>query len=54
MNPLVKARKKSAETDFDKSASQEVKDRVPAVEEKGTKELGEFYSPVMTYTRRNA
>ena len=26
MNPLVKARKKPAKTDFDKSASQEVKD----------------------------
>ena len=47
MNPLVKARKKPAETDFDKSASQEVKDFLSAVEEKDPNQLGEFYSPVI-------
>lgn len=48
MNPLVKARKKPAETDFDKSASQEVKDFLSAVEEKDPNQLGEFYSPVVS------
>ena len=47
MNPLVKARKKPVETDFDKSASQEVKDFLAAVEEKDPNQLGEFYSPVI-------
>jgi len=47
MNPLVKARKKPVETDFDKSASQEVKDFLSAVEEKDPNQLGEFYSPVI-------
>ena len=44
MNPLVKARKNPAETDFDKSASQEVKDFLPAVKEKDLNQLVEFYS----------
>jgi hypothetical protein len=47
MNPLVKPRKKPVETDFDKSASQEVKDFLAAVEEKNPNQLGEFYSPVI-------
>lgn len=48
MNPLVKARKKPIETDFEKSASQEVKDFLSAVEEKDPNQLGEFYSPVVS------
>jgi len=48
MNPLVKARKKLAETDFEKSASQEVKDFLSVVEEKDPNQLGEFYSPVVS------